>query len=79
MALLITLLILLAISPYLAVITAHAAINLYRAWRRWQAERRPRQPYDDAYQRAVWDVAAENGYRDGLERARNPQLPSGSP
>lgn len=39
----------------------HYLIKLRRAWRRERQERRPRQPYDDAYERAVWDAAARNG------------------
>jgi hypothetical protein len=52
------------------VILAHCADRARRMWRRWQAERRPRQPYYDAYQRAVWDGAAENGRRAALEDLR---------
>jgi len=52
------------------VILAHYVLKARRLHRRWQAERRPRQPYDDAYARAVWDTAAENGRRAALEDLR---------
>lgn len=58
------------VTAWPAVILAHCALKLARQWRRRQAEQRPRQPYDDAYQRALWDVATRNGERDALERLR---------
>lgn len=52
------------------VILAHYVLKGRRAWRRWQAEQEPHQPYDDAYQRAVWDRATRNGERDALDDLR---------
>ena len=51
-----------------AVILAHYLIKLRRAWRRHQAEQRPRQPYDDAYQRELWEQATANGIADARRR-----------
>lgn len=51
-----------------AVIVWHIVTRARRAHRRYSAS--PRQPYDDAYQRAVWEVAAENGRRAALEDLR---------
>ena len=51
-----------------AVLLAHHLLKLCRAWRRHQAEQRPRQPYDDAYQRELWEQATANGRRDARRR-----------
>lgn len=61
------------------VILAHYALKGRRMWRRWQAEQRPRQPYDDAFERELWDIGAANGRRDARRRALGPQDDSGSP
>ena len=67
---LLCLLIVAAVAAVPLVILAHYALKARRMWRRAQAERQPRQPFDDAYQRAVWERAAENGRRAALEDLR---------
>jgi hypothetical protein len=67
--LLLALIVTLCVAGFPVVILAHWGLRVRRAWRREQQERRPRQPYDDAYERALWDRAAANGYADGTRRA----------
>ena len=67
--LLLGLVVALCVAGFPVVILLHWWLKLRRAWRREQRERRPRQPYDDAYERALWDRAAANGYDDGTRRA----------
>lgn len=48
-----------AVAGYPVVIFLHALLRLRRAWR---AEHRPTpQPYDDAFDRELWDIATVNG------------------
>lgn len=78
-AVLLCLLIVAVPTGVLLVILGHYVIKGRRAYRRWQAEQEPRQPYDDAYQRELWDIATANGADDARRRALGTQPPSGSP
>jgi len=57
-----------AVAAYPVVIVAHYALKVRREWRRQQAAQRPRQPYDDALERELWDIATANGRRDARRR-----------
>ena len=62
--LLLGLVVALCVAGFPVVILLHWWLKLRRAWRREQRERRPRQPYDDALERELWEIAAANGRRD---------------
>lgn len=69
MALLGGLLVWLLLLAGLAGLCAYPVILAWHAWTRASRAHRaahqpPRQPYDDAYERALWERATSNGWRD---------------